>query len=384
MFPRSICFHCMDLFRNFARYRTQIHNVHLFMNALVELRNLNPAPIKDLFQTENDTIRTMLTALDICHKVDCKAEDLIDEFPLFQIAQLPVALEGRNLDEELEMIVKIEPVDILEPTEDDSFVGEELAEVTKESVPGDATFEDVAEGDIQPQCSDQDIKGEFLDVRDEEDKKPTKRKKYKTKKTKEPLQCPKCPYKTLRKTHYNSHQRTHLKRETRSYPCNELGCTEKYASKVALQKHMVKAKHTTCVCETCGHQCSSNGKLKEHVTRFHGNEQLKCEYCEKTFKVKLDLHNHVKTVHLLENVFKCETCGMEYRRKIALQQHQAIHSDVYNFPCQKCDKKFKLRTVLLKHVQTVHAEASLECEHCFKMFHARYKLLDHIENVHGV
>ncbi|KAL9700480.1 hypothetical protein quinque_003921 [Culex quinquefasciatus] len=373
LFPRSICSQCKDSLKNFARFRAKTHNVHLFMNALAELRDLNTAPIKNLFQTQPDTVRSMLTELDLCSKADCLAEDLIEEFPQFQIAQLPATLKDTNFNEEFVVKIEVEP----EKLESDALFIERcpLEELVEPKI------EIVDETNQEVRCELLEPTGETFDL---EVKQTKKRGKYKTKTPKEPLQCPKCPYTTTRKTHYNSHQRTHLKRESRSYPCHAPGCTEKYPSRVALQKHMVEAKHTACVCEICGYQSSSNGQLKDHLVRFHGNDRLKCEYCQKIFKVKQDLQEHVKAVHLGEIVFKCETCGTEYRSKTALRNHQARHSDVYNFPCQQCDKKFKVKILLHKHIQSVHKEASLECEHCFQMFHFKFKLLDHIENVHKI
>uniref|UniRef100_A0A8D8BMN5 Zinc finger protein 782 n=2 Tax=Culex pipiens TaxID=7175 RepID=A0A8D8BMN5_CULPI len=434
LFPRSICPQCKDLLQMFGRFRTKVRHVHLFMNALVELRDLNTVPMQELFHTKLESVRTMLAELDLCHKDDCQAKDLIDEFPLFQIAKLPATMEQTGIDEvaevkkqEVELQCSEEREEFEAPEEETLFAeecpAEELAELVNEIVcQVELSEEGVPE---QESTVDDEFRWECLDDSDEEVKIPTKKKaastaakkkrakydflndsepeeeitldklgdlnealanrKYGTKKVKEPLQCPKCPFKTMYRSNFHSHQLTHLKRENISYACKEPGCTKKCANLRLLQMH-VEGKHSgfTYICETCGFQCSTGSRLKEHNKRYHSNENLNCEYCQKTFKLKLDLRNHIVNVHLSERVFKCETCGMEFRRKSTLTVHEATHSDVYNFPCQQCDKKFKVKNLLNKHIIRVHQEATLECEHCSKMFYTRWMLLDHIESRHGV
>uniref|UniRef100_A0A1Q3F3N7 Putative c2h2-type zn-finger protein n=1 Tax=Culex tarsalis TaxID=7177 RepID=A0A1Q3F3N7_CULTA len=446
LFPRSLCPHCVNLLRTFAHFRTKVRNVHLLMNALVELRDFNPAPIKDLFQTKPDTVRTMLTELDLCHKADLKVEDLINEFPQFQIAKLAASMGNKNLEEFVDMTVEdVEPqgFEELEKLEDAALFAEEcpreeLTELTNGIIQEEEFSKNVIEKKVMQQETTREPEARWncLDDSDEDVKKSTKKtsmakikdpttkttrttrkrkrmnwdflndsdpeeeltldkledldaalanRKYGTARVKEPLQCPKCPYKTIFKSNFHSHQLTHLKRENLSYPCKEPGCKKRCSNLRLLQMHK-DGKHngSTFICESCGQQCSTDSKLKEHIKRYHSNASLNCEYCQKTFKLKIDLRSHLRSVHLSESKFKCATCGMEYRRKSTLNIHEATHSDVYNYPCQQCDKKFKVKSLLNKHIMRVHKEATLECEHCFKMFYTRWMLLDHIESVHEI
>uniref|UniRef100_A0A1Q3F363 Putative c2h2-type zn-finger protein n=1 Tax=Culex tarsalis TaxID=7177 RepID=A0A1Q3F363_CULTA len=450
LFPRSVCPECKELLRVFGRFRTKVRNVHLFMNALVELRDFNTAPIKELFRSKIATVRMMLMELDLCQKADFYVDELIDEFPQYKISKLPATMVQSCPDE----IVKIkmeedepqgcEEFEELEnPAEEDFFAEEcppeELAELTKELVHENVDPEDVSKVDAeQKEESDQEgpeVRWEFFDDSDEEvefTKKPNKReklkmlalekkasvagssekgdiwsslkddepaveltlekvgdldaalanRKYGTVKVEEPLKCPKCPYTTIFKSNYYSHQLTHLRREHKTYPCKEPGCTKTCASLRLLQSH--RESHSSVICETCGARLPTTSRLREHIKRFHESDPLPCEYCQQTFKLSTDLRNHIRNIHLSDRVFKCETCGLEFRRKTTLNVHESRHSDVYNFPCQQCDKKFKVKSLLKKHISTVHEEASLQCEHCFKMFHRRTILMDHIEKVHKI
>ncbi|KAL9700481.1 hypothetical protein quinque_003922 [Culex quinquefasciatus] len=405
---------CKDLLRTIARFHAKIRNVHLFMDALVELRNFNTAPIKDLFNSKPGSVQTMLKELNLCANADFQAEDLIDEFPQFQVAQLPAASRDYHLDEEIKMEIEIEPEGVAESDKreaNNAFAEECSLEEVVEEVTWEVVAEEASKVDVtQKEAAIDQTK--LLDAVDNKAKKPTKKKpKFKANpitvankrkrtnlellnslepeerdlapKAEEPLQCPKCPYKTIIKTHYHSHQLTHLRRENRTFPCKEQGCSEQFTTRAGLRVHM-EANHVTCVCETCGQQCGSTSRLQDQMRRSHGNDRHPCGYCEKTFKVKNDLHTHVKNVHLLENLFKCDTCGMEFRRKVALKYHLATHSDVYNFPCQQCDKKFKIYPLLHNHVNRAHREASFKCEHCLRMFHTKSLWLDHIESVHEI
>uniref|UniRef100_A0A8D8IW40 (northern house mosquito) hypothetical protein n=1 Tax=Culex pipiens TaxID=7175 RepID=A0A8D8IW40_CULPI len=185
LFPRSICPQCKDLLQMFGRFRTKVRHVHLFMNALVELRDLNTVPMQELFHTKLESVRTMLAELDLCHKDDCQAKDLIDEFPLFQIAKLPATMEQTGIDEvaevkkqEVELQCSEEREEFEAPEEETLFAeecpAEELAELVNEIVcQVELSEEGVPE---QESTVDDEFRWECLDDSDEEVKIPTKKK----------------------------------------------------------------------------------------------------------------------------------------------------------------------------------------------------------------
>eukprot|EP00357_Protocruzia_adherens_P037349 CAMPEP_0115015706 /NCGR_PEP_ID=MMETSP0216-20121206/26941_1 /TAXON_ID=223996 /ORGANISM="Protocruzia adherens, Strain Boccale" /LENGTH=171 /DNA_ID=CAMNT_0002385903 /DNA_START=57 /DNA_END=572 /DNA_ORIENTATION=- len=51
------------------------------------------------------------------------------------------------------------------------------------------------------------------------------------------------------------------------------------------------------------------------------NGRFKCGYCDKTYKDRPSVYNHINPIH--KNIrFECETCGKQYFSRQALERHQ--------------------------------------------------------------
>ncbi|KAL9700482.1 hypothetical protein quinque_003923 [Culex quinquefasciatus] len=440
LFPRSICAPCKDLLRTFARFRAKVRQVHLFMNALVELRDFNTAPMKSLFTSSRTlklSMRAMLMELGVCQTGRPRAKELIEEFPQYRIASLPAVLGGSGfVGVDVTEETAAEPVEVAEEDEAEDDDPEENVLYAEECSPeellgltGGNMVEAVEtnETDLGPAKVGPGVNWEFIDDSDEEMAVPEKASRRKPRKkpetsrknvrhdwetilakpltiesiedrkvaqatkiyggpsSKEPLQCPKCPYKTHRKGTFHSHQLTHLLRENKKHICKVEGCSAEFTDRRYLASHVEK-QHRTWICDECGLQCSNRGYLTMHKVRQHSKNPpcFSCEYCQQVFKLKLDMQSHIKRVHLAETMFKCGTCGLEFKRKCTRDSHEICHSNVFNFPCQQCDKKFKLRSQLMKHIRRVHKNPFFHCEHCSKPFYTRDNMLNHIEHVHGI
>lgn len=418
LFPRSICPPCKDLLRMFARFREKVRHVHLFMNALAELRDFNTEPMKSLFTSstkQRASTPAMLMELGLCQTDLVRARDLINEFPQYRIASLPLVLSNNSFSGG---VFDVEPPeggnDVFEEDEEnleedvlfaEECSPEELLGLTGGNVAKAAETEtNVENSQFQP-----GIKWEILDDSDEDmdvprkvsarkkaavNKSDLKRKTFESIKDpkmdggpapKEPLQCPKCPYKTLHKGTFHSHQLTHLVRENKRYTCKEPGCSAEFTDRRYLASHVEK-QHRTWICDACGIKFGNRSCLNTHKAREHSKEQpsFSCEYCQQTFKIKSDVQAHIRRSHLAKTVFKCGTCGLEFTRKCTRDAHETRHSNVYNFPCQQCEKKFKLKSALHKHIRKVHKEPGFHCEYCSKSFHIKNTMLNHIEHAHGV
>uniref|UniRef100_A0A1Q3F295 Putative c2h2-type zn-finger protein n=1 Tax=Culex tarsalis TaxID=7177 RepID=A0A1Q3F295_CULTA len=442
LFPRSICPPCKDLLRMYARFRAKVRQVHLFMNALVELRDFNTVPMRSLFTSSKSlktSLRAMLMELGICQSDHARAKELINEFPQYRIAGLPAVLERSGFAEvDVKEEANVEPPKEVEKVEEDEEASEEEQEdvlFAEECSPeellgltGEIVTEDVkVEENVETTQVQTGVKWEFLDDSDEEmdvPKKVSARRKAAAKKpepkrkrhdweailakpptlesigdpkaalasrkyggpsSKEPLQCPKCPYKTHLKGTFHSHQLTHLVRENKLYTCKEPDCSAQFTNRRHLASHVEK-QHRFWICDECGIKCSCRSHLSIHKARHHSTTppSFSCEYCQQSFKLKLDVQAHIRRVHMAETLFKCGTCGLEFKRKCTLLAHESRHSNVYNFQCEQCDKKFKLKAALGKHIRTVHSEPGFQCEHCNKPFYKHDNMLNHIEHAHGI
>ena len=83
-------------------------------------------------------------------------------------------------------------------------------------------------------------------------------------------------------------------------------------------------------CSSCKQNFASLDDLKEHLSDHTlPQEKHTCVDCGKTYTRKEKLLQHIKMVHLKEEVkFSCQICGMEFNRKHNLTRHEkTMHGD---------------------------------------------------------
>lgn len=99
-----------------------------------------------------------------------------------------------------------------------------------------------------------------------------------------------------------------------------------------------------------------------------------CTICEKQFKNKRNLQNHMR-VHRPKETIMCEGCGLPFKSQYDLDQHsEAIHRRVVKmdciFRCAHCPETFNSHLDLLEHVKK-HGRGAKDdeprlCEICAK------------------
>ncbi|XP_062548630.1 protein suppressor of hairy wing-like isoform X2 [Armigeres subalbatus] len=114
---------------------------------------------------------------------------------------------------------------------------------------------------------------------------------------------------------------------------------------------------------------------------------LKCYLCELTFKIRKTLRDHMKLVHGA-NKHECPVCKKPiagwYLIKRHLRTHQPIHERQQSTAavnCDICQKPFRDRAALGNHVIYVHGPRNHECEICGFRFPLRSSLRKHM-NTH--
>ena len=138
-------------------------------------------------------------------------------------------------------------------------------------------------------------------------------------------------------------------------------CPEKFNTKRALQKHLIK--HTSLKCSVCEEQFNSMEKMREHRSQ-HVSEGVLTEE---------DLKNDLENLgDLLENEegdeqtgdkkslsrqketqtskHSCKICGQEFTRKDHLQKHLEQHGKTKSFKCTQCNKSFGNELTLRNHL----------------------------------
>uniref|UniRef100_UPI00358ECB43 E3 ubiquitin-protein ligase ZFP91-like isoform X2 n=1 Tax=Myxine glutinosa TaxID=7769 RepID=UPI00358ECB43 len=112
----------------------------------------------------------------------------------------------------------------------------------------------------------------------------------------------------------------------------------------------------------------SSGKKKGSTLEADGLPALfHCIHpgCEKVYRVKEYLSNHVKAVHgARRHVCPQPGCGKRFVLQRHLRKHLVLHSEERNFLCATCGASFKSKKNLLVHLRIHTGEKPLQCELC--------------------
>ena len=133
-------------------------------------------------------------------------------------------------------------------------------------------------------------------------------------------------------------------------------CGKLFESKKLLNNH--KRNHKESVeCGECGKEISSRN-LESHLQMKHGKEApiYKCEECPYVTLKHTNLTRH-KLVHVKDNPAKeCPHCETTFRNGWVLKRHiESKHQDL-NFHCTLCEKVYKRRDKLREHMLKEHTE----------------------------
>ena len=123
-----------------------------------------------------------------------------------------------------------------------------------------------------------------------------------------------------------------------------------------MSKHMDQRPHQ---CLKCNKSFKLERHLKDHLVRFHGKQRhyendplidkFPCQHCDKIFKVKTSLVNHVKIVHEGLKPFTCHFCPYSASSKSNLVIHERQHTGEKPYSCSYCEYRCADKTSLNKH-----------------------------------
>lgn len=133
--------------------------------------------------------------------------------------------------------------------------------------------------------------------------------------------------------------------------------------------------------------------FEKHIClNLQNDDQCTCDVCNKSFRLKSRLINHIRNAHnllietdnqiirLSNGKFQCPVCTKEFRRKLNANQHFITHVSEKNLNCDKCEFKCYTKTQLdvhkIKHIKRFC------CEICSKMFSYKFQLETHVQGVH--
>ncbi|KAA6415462.1 MAG: hypothetical protein FRX48_00177 [Lasallia pustulata] len=226
-----------------------------------------------------------------------------------------------------------------------------------------------------------------------------------------------CPYDACSKSfnrpaRLNDHLRSHT--DTRPFTCPHAPCSKAFLRDTHLNHH-IKSAHSTvrdylCDWKGCGKRFVTGTRLRRHKAAHEGREKYKCEDCGLDFRKHGTLQKHITLVHegndpfVCEVVVDCETgekCGMGYETLGKLRAHEGrVHAEK-RYWCMVCSSEAQVQADVVQaavegmkeaeagfttyeslqaHVKLVHPPT---CASCGLRCGSSRELTRHLEVVHG-
>lgn len=121
-----------------------------------------------------------------------------------------------------------------------------------------------------------------------------------------------------------------------------------------------------------------------------------CKYCDKRFKEKRYVCDHLALKHSVGEMsdakirglefIACEVCGKLVRRQYMLSHVQSIHEQVVKAECDICGMKFynksRIQTHIVSHIPAKYRNQMNQCDVCKQLFTTVYSLRTHINHTH--
>lgn len=184
------------------------------------------------------------------------------------------------------------------------------------------------------------------------------------------IYCQHCNMKFFSKKLLHQHQKLSNRFQPIDFRCQFCGHISAYECEYKLH-FRVHINVDTLKCLICdnGKQFSSRKCLYSHMKRQHIEPKIKCNICDKEFRLRGNLDKHIRT-HTGEKPYQCFDCKKYFPSKYNLIIHTRIHMQEKPYQCSMCGKQFYTNSQVNQHVKAAHIKfvAPLKCSRCYKTF----------------
>lgn len=167
-------------------------------------------------------------------------------------------------------------------------------------------------------------------------------------------------------------------------------CDKTFKNRANLKNHL-KYVHTAdqnIECAQCFRTFKSQVHLRSHMNSVHAvPDEVSCHTCHKIFLTQKKLKNHIYYTHPQpKEQVTCTVCSKIYKSHYNLKIHmKQVHPEGQSVPCPYCDKIFKVDMLLQRHIKWTHPDDGMvyKCQQCFKVLPSITCYKKHIENTHN-
>lgn len=152
--------------------------------------------------------------------------------------------------------------------------------------------------------------------------------------------------------------------------------------------HHSNEKAFKCDAPDCSAAFTDSRSLKDHQNIHSGIKPYVCPFCGEGFRSGANLRLH-RVRHVDPDRYHCAECQTSFVTKQALQKHQRRHTsdpDIRQFPCNICEKTFRLKDHVRQHIRRMHEEKDqiFQCEMCPKTYFRKEALGKHQRKNHNI
>ncbi|KAL0822282.1 hypothetical protein ABMA28_004395 [Loxostege sticticalis] len=150
------------------------------------------------------------------------------------------------------------------------------------------------------------------------------------------------------------------------------------------RKHNPNSELRLFKCLTCGKDFKQKSTLLQHERIHTDSRPYGCPECGKRFRQQSHLTQHLR-IHANEKPYACVYCPRSFRQRAILNQHLRIHSGEKPYTCGECGKHFRQKAILNQHQShltqhlRIHTnEKPYGCVYCPRFFRQRTILNQHL------
>ncbi|XP_077466815.1 PR domain zinc finger protein 10 isoform X2 [Stigmatopora argus] len=195
-------------------------------------------------------------------------------------------------------------------------------------------------------------------------------------------QLPSPDVRRLKRMRNASLQHLFIRKTFRPFKCKH--CEKDFRDKDKLEQHLrVHGRNSFLFpCHLCNKTFLTDTALDDHLLMHAGNRAHPCLLCTDIFDGADELKDHLE-VHVVDGNFTCPSCKKTFPDFIQVKKHMRCFHSEKLFPCPNCEKAFcrpdKLRLHMLRHSD----RRDFLCSTCGKQFKRKDKLREHMQRMHN-